>query len=82
MWVSKWFYKADVPLHDLAQPGIPPFSLDPLKKLHSRRPQSISQKDDTDMARLVAKVRCLTNTCLIIIDVMATTIDQRVQPLQ
>lgn len=33
------------------------------------------------MAHLPAKVRCLTNTGLTIIDVMAVAIDRRVQPL-
>lgn len=81
-WAIEWFYMVDASLYDPVHSGLSGFSSAPPKKRFNWRPRSSSQKDDTEVARLAAQVRCLAHNRLTIIDVTATAISQGVQPPQ
>ena len=72
----------DVPLHDLVRPGLPTFSSEAPKNCFSLRPQSTTQEDDADVARLMARVKLLSGIDLTIVDVMVIAINPRIQPLR
>ena len=82
VWPTVWFYKDDVPLEEPVRPGLPSFSSEPPRRRYSWRPRSTAQEEGADVINLAAQVNQLSSTGLTIIDVMATAINRRVQPLR
>lgn len=81
-WSSEWFYNEDFPLMDPVWRGHPEFSSAPLKKCLNWHPWNPKEEDSAEVKRLVSKVRLLAHSELSIIEVMAITIKQCIQPLQ
>ena len=73
-WPSEWFYIEDVALPDPVLKGLPEFASVPLKKRHSWRPRSLEEEDDVEVRQLMSRIKELTQSGLIVIEVMEISI--------
>ena len=62
--------------------GLPEFSNALLKKCHSWCPWSLEEEDSVEVSLLLGQIKVLAQSGLSIVEVMAISITQGVQPLQ